>query len=88
MNQNLDKIEEEKQKIFTPQEIQYYSKIRIIQKNLVHFLGFPDSLLDQKLLYSNEYFGQFGTIIKIMIVSKIKKTKNKMHKFISHLNSY
>ncbi len=77
MNQNLDKIEEEKQKIFTPQEIQYYSKIRIIQKNLVHFLGFPDSLLDQKLLYSNEYFGQFGTIIKIMIVSKIDEISNK-----------
>ncbi len=77
MNQNTNKIEEKKPKIFTPQEIQYYSKIRIIQKNLVHFLGFPDSLLDQNLLSSNEYFGQFGNIIKIMIVSKIDESSNK-----------
>ena len=56
------------------------SKQRIIQKNLVHFQGFPDSIYDKDLLLSPEYFGQYGNIIKIVLVSKedkiIKKKTN------------
>ena len=49
------------------------SKQRIIQKNLVHFQGFPDSIYDKDLLLTPEYFGQYGHIIKIVLVSKDDK---------------
>ena len=59
------------QKIFfTPEESKNLSKIRIIQKNLVHFQNFPDFLLNKDILSSKEYFGKFGKILKIVIVSK------------------
>ena len=53
------------------------SKQRIIQKNLVHFQGFPDCLYNQDLLLSKEYFGQYGHIIKIALVSKEDKIQKK-----------
>ena len=53
------------------------SKQRIIQKNLVHFQGFPDSIYDKQLLLSPEYFGQYGNIIKIVLVSKEDKILKK-----------
>ena len=49
------------------------SKLRIIQKDLVHFQGFPDEINDTKILSSPEYFGQYGTIKKICIVPKKSK---------------
>ena len=52
------------------------SKQRIIQKNLVHFQGFPDSLYNENLLTSYEYLGQYGNIIKLVLVSKKDKTSN------------
>ena len=53
------------------------SKQRIIQKNLVHFQGFPDCLYNQDILLSKEYFGQYGHIIKIALVSKEDKIQKK-----------
>ena len=53
------------------------SKQRIIQKNLVHFQGFPDSLYDKQLLLSPQYFAQYGNIIKIVLVSKEDKVFKK-----------
>ena len=56
------------------------SKQRIIQKNLVHFQGFPDSLYNENLLLSPEYLGQYGSISKIVLVSKEdKKTHKKIN---------
>ena len=55
---------------YIKEEIEKLSKLRIIQKNLVHFQGFPDNLANPEVLSRKEYFGQFGTIIKIMISSK------------------
>ena len=46
------------------------SKQRIIQKDLVHFQGFPEEMNDIKLLSSPEYFGQYGVIKKICLVPK------------------
>ena len=66
----LSQNENNQKLFFTPQNFHYYSKQRIIQKNLVHFLGFPDSIFDENILSSKEYFGQFGKITKIMISSK------------------
>jgi hypothetical protein len=53
------------------------SKQRIIQKNLVHFQGFPDSLYNEILLLSPEYLGQYGNIRKIVLVSKEDKVSHK-----------
>ena len=54
------------------------SKQRIIQRNLVHFQGFPDCINDKEILLSKEYFGQYGNILKIVLVSKnIKYKKEK-----------
>ena len=53
------------------------SKQRIIQKNLVHFQGFPDSIYKQDILLSKEYFGQYGHILKIVLVSKEDKIQKR-----------
>ena len=46
------------------------SKYRIIQKNLVHFQGFPDDIYNEKILSSPGYFGQYGKIKKVCLVPK------------------
>ena len=54
------------------------SKQRIIQKNLVHFQGFPDRLYSKEILASEEFFGQYGLITKIILTNKIEyKTNNR-----------
>ena len=53
------------------------SKQRIIQKNLVHLQGFPDSMYNENLLLSQEYLGQYGSIKKIALVSKEDKVTHK-----------
>ena len=63
--------------MFTEEESKQLSKQRIIQKNLVHFQGFPDRLYDKELLCSQEYFGQYGDITKIILTNKIDKKSNK-----------
>ena len=68
---------ENKIRFFSSQEFEFASKLRIIQKNLVHFLGFPDSIYNENILSSFEYFGQFGRINKIMLTSKIDELTKK-----------
>ena len=63
--------------MFTEEESKDLSKQRIIQKNLVHFQGFPDRLYNKELLNSKEYFGQYGIISKIILTNKIDKKTNK-----------
>ena len=63
--------------MFTEEESKQLSKQRIIQKNLVHFQGFPERLYNKELLCSKEYFGQYGVITKIILTSKIDKKYNK-----------
>ena len=63
--------------MFTEEESKELSKQRIIQKNLVHFQGFPDRLYNKELLSSQEYFGQYGIISKIILTSKLDKKSNK-----------
>jgi hypothetical protein len=63
--------------LFTEVESLSLSKQRIIQRNLVHFHGFPERLYDKELLYSKEYFGQYGVILKIILTNKLDKSTNK-----------
>ena len=53
------------------------SKQRIIQRNLVHFQGFPDCIYNKDILLSKEYFGQYGKILKIVLVSKEDKIQKR-----------
>ena len=69
-------IKKEKQ-LFTKEDIERLIKLRIIKKNLVHVQGFPKSLADINILYSNEYFGQYGKILKIVLSCKINPDNNK-----------
>lgn len=68
-----------KKQNFSKEDISRLSKCRIIQKNLVHFYGFPDYLYKKEILISSEYFGQYGVVSKIVLVSKEDKLNNKNH---------
>lgn len=72
-------------RIFTEEEAKELSKYRIIQKNLVHFQGFPDHLYNEELLKSKKYFGQYGNIIKIILSKKTDSfnQKNKNSAYIT-----
>ena len=65
------------QYIFSKNEILMLSKIRIIKKDLVHVHGFPSSLADTEKLSQIEYFGQYGSIQKILLSSKTNSETNK-----------
>ena len=63
--------------ILTKKSLISLSKQRIIQKNLVHFQGFPDCLYNQDILSSKEYMGQYGHVLKIVLVSKEDKIQKR-----------
>ena len=63
--------------ILSEDESKKLSKQRIIQKNLVHFQGFPDRLYSKEILTSEEYFGQYGLVSKIILTNKIERKTNK-----------
>ncbi|KAK1347145.1 subunit 4 of CCR4-NOT transcription complex [Hamiltosporidium tvaerminnensis] len=44
-----------------------YCNIRVIQKNLVYVIGIPQKYADDNLLKRNEFFGQFGSIKKLVV---------------------
>ena len=46
------------------------SKTRIITKNLVYVIGLSQNICKRELLLKKEYFGQYGTIIKLVINKK------------------
>ena len=64
-------------KFFNHQEIKYLSGLRIIKKNLVHVHGFQQSIANKEILESNEYFGQYGKIIRLLVTNKINPDNNK-----------
>ena len=55
---------------FTKDQAEKLSKVRILQKNLIHVHGFPKAFVITEKLKANEYFGQYGKIIKAMMVYK------------------
>jgi CCR4-NOT transcription complex subunit 4 len=40
---------------------------RIITKNLVYVIGLSSKLANKEILVKREYFGQYGTIVKIVV---------------------
>ena len=71
------KSERSSHSYFTSEQIKNMSHLRIIQTNLIHIHGFPKNLAQTKLLKSNEYFGQYGTIIKATTKYKINPDNNR-----------
>ena len=55
---------------FSKEKSEFLKKLRIIQPNLVHVQGLPEKLVNKNLLESTEYFGQYGTILKLIISKK------------------
>ena len=63
--------------IFSKERAEQLSKIRIIKKNLVHIHGLPKNMAKKEILKSNEYLGQYGKIINVIIVHKLNSEGNK-----------
>ena len=47
---------------------------RIIQSKLVYIINLPESVADEKILKSQEYFGQYGTIVKCVVNKSTQHT--------------
>ena len=62
---------------FIQEKAEYYSKLRIIKKNLIHVHGFPKSIAKTDILTSYEYFGQYGKIIQAKTTYKANPETNK-----------
>ena len=62
---------------FIQEKAEYYSKLRIIKKNLIHVHGFPKSIAKTDKLTSYEYFGQYGKIIQATATYKANPETNK-----------
>ncbi|KAJ2803047.1 transcriptional repressor general negative regulator of transcription subunit 4, partial [Coemansia helicoidea] len=45
----------------------HLANVRVVQKNLVYVIGLPANLATEEILRSQDYFGQFGRINKIVI---------------------
>lgn len=43
------------------------ANVRVVQKNLVYVLGLPPKVCSEEILRQNDYFGQYGKILKIVI---------------------
>jgi len=63
---------------FSKEKSESLKKLRIIQPNLVHVQGLPENLVKKNLLESTEYFGQYGTILKLIISKKINSENKKI----------
>ena len=55
------------------------SEFRIITKNLVYVIGLSSSLANKEKLIKYEYFGQYGTIVKIVVNKNKAYNKNSPH---------
>lgn len=49
------------------QSKRHLANARIVQKNLVYVLGLPNKICNEDSLRTQEYFGQFGKIIRVMV---------------------
>ena len=70
MLSKLNDSELKKNKLQQPQQL------RILKKNLIHIHGIPKTFALIDLLKSEEYLGQYGTIIKFTIKYKINQDNN------------
>ena len=58
-------------------KIEHLNQLRIIKKNVIHIINIPESIAMIDLLESEAFLGQYGKIIKIIIIYKINHENNK-----------
>ena len=63
----------------SPDQKDDLSESRIITKNLVYVIGLSSSLANKEKLQKYEYFGQYGTIIKIVVNKNKAYNQNSPH---------
>lgn len=68
-------------KAFTPADITRLSSVQLLRKNSVIVSNLPKAISNKKILYKYKYFGQYGTIDKILIS---KNSQNSFNGFISY----
>jgi CCR4-NOT transcription complex subunit 4 len=72
INQTMSNIENIKPKnLNKAQDRLSLADVRIITKNLVYVIGLSGNIANRDILMKNEYFGQYGNIVK-MVVNKNK----------------
>ena len=49
------------------EKIKKLANLRVIQKNLVYVIGLAPELANEDVLRSQEYFGQYGDITKVVV---------------------
>ncbi|KAG0746763.1 hypothetical protein G6F62_003784 [Rhizopus arrhizus] len=61
------KEKERQQKDMEAANRRHLANMRVVQKNLVYIIGLHPKLATEEIIRSNDYFGQFGKIAKIVI---------------------
>lgn len=61
---------------------------RIVQRNVIYVIGIPECIANERTLSSNQYFGQYGEIFKLVIISKPHYTEKKKEKYYSGYITY
>ncbi|ORE21605.1 hypothetical protein BCV71DRAFT_241504 [Rhizopus microsporus] len=61
------KEKERQQKDMEVANRRHLANMRVVQKNLVYIIGLHPKLATEEIIRSNDYFGQFGKIAKIVI---------------------
>ncbi|XP_012571318.1 uncharacterized protein [Cicer arietinum] len=59
------KMKSQKAKSKSSEGRKQLSSVRVIQRNLVYIVGLPLNLADEDFLQHREYFGQYGTVLKV-----------------------
>lgn len=65
-----------------------WKQIRILQRNIVYVIGIPEKIANNVMIGSQDYFGQYGDIIRIVINTKPHFTEKKRDKFYSCYITY
>ena len=65
-------------------DLHYLQSVRIIQRSLVYIIGLSPSLAEESTLRSNNLFGQYGTIKKI-ILNNSSQLIEKVHSCCAHV---
>ena len=75
---------------FKKKKLYYLSRLRIIKKNLIHIEDIPEDIAMIDLLESEPYLGQYGKIIKIIIIYKVNQENNqeKYSAYITFSNEF
>lgn len=61
-----------------------FSNIRVIQKNLVYIICIPQKYADEGILSRHEFFGQFGTIKKIVVNKRASVLESTASAYITY----